>query len=95
MMPCVMYGNQARAELAEERKKGPSPESEREHAALIQQVQELNNLKDAIAHLRQVSRDTWRGGTLPDLHHTSIMSDYHPNRRRIRQMPDCERERKK
>ena len=45
--------DQVRRELAEERKAHPTPESEREHTALLQQVQELSTLKDALAHLRQ------------------------------------------
>jgi len=45
--------DQVRRELAEERKTRPSPESEREHTTLLQQVQELSILKDALAHLRQ------------------------------------------
>jgi len=45
--------DQVRRELAEERKVRPTPESEREHTALLQQVQELSTLRDALAHLRQ------------------------------------------
>jgi nucleoprotein TPR len=45
--------DQSRRELAEERKPRPTPESEREHAALLVQVQEISTLKDALAHIRQ------------------------------------------
>jgi len=45
--------DQSRRELAEERKTRPTPESEREHAALLVQVQEISTLKDALAHIRQ------------------------------------------